>query len=64
MLASDEPSDILAQLIKLRDNPDLADAIGRAGWELVQEKLNWPVVSRETLSVFSRSMQLRKAGKR
>jgi len=63
MLASDDPSDILALLIKLRDNPDLAHALGRAGWELVQEKLNWPVVSRETLSVFDQSMKRRQSGK-
>jgi glycosyltransferase involved in cell wall biosynthesis len=49
LLTSDNPSEILAQLVRLRDDKDLADSVGRAGWELVQEKLNWPHVARQTL---------------
>ncbi|MDK8464266.1 glycosyltransferase [Marinobacter sp. SS13-12] len=59
LLSSDEPADILAQLLRLRDDPDLAEAVGRAGWELVQEKLNWPNVARETLDTFQQSIQRR-----
>lgn len=60
LLASDEPSEILELLTKLRDNPDLAKKIGRNGWNLVQEKLNWPVVCDETLEVFVQSLERRK----
>ncbi|MEP1216120.1 MAG: glycosyltransferase [Marinobacter sp.] len=59
LLTSDEPADILAQIMKLRDDSGLAMAVGRAGWELVQEKLNWPNVARETLDTFHRSIQRR-----
>jgi len=61
LLTSDEPSEILSRIITLRDNPELAKTIGRNGWELVQEKLNWTVVSRETLSIFHQSIQHRVA---
>lgn len=59
LLTGDEPSEVLCQIIALRDDPELAKMIGRNGWHLVQERLNWTVVCRETLSIFHQSIQRR-----
>lgn len=56
LLTGDAPSDILSQLIRLRDDRDLAQSIGLAGWQLVQEKLNWPHVAKQTADVFDRCL--------
>lgn len=57
LLTGDKPEDILAQLVRLRDEKPLAQTIGNAGWELVQQKRNWPEVARQTLGVFEKATE-------
>lgn len=56
LLCSDDPSDILSKLLSLRDNPDMAAAIGHQAWERVQSDYNWPRNVAATLNMFQRAL--------
>lgn len=56
LLCRNEPRAILDKVIFLRDNPELATAIGRRGWERIQTDFNWLNNARETLSLFDRAL--------
>lgn len=52
LLCDDTADDILNQLIRLRDDPELAARLGRAGWELVQQERSWKHNADSTLDLF------------
>ncbi|MEX2475914.1 glycosyltransferase family 4 protein [Marinobacter sp.] len=52
LLCSDDPRDILDQLVFLRDNRDAAAEIARNGWRNIQRGLSWQNNVNETLRVF------------
>lgn len=52
LLCGDTADDILNQLIRLRDDPELAARVGRAGWELIQHERSWKHNADETLELF------------
>lgn len=54
LLCSDSAEDILQQFIKLKDAPELAARMGRSGWNLIQQDMNWKNNAKKTLDVFER----------
>lgn len=52
LLCDDTPDGILDQLIALRDNPQKAAKVGRRGWDLIQQGMNWKQNARTTLELF------------
>jgi glycosyltransferase involved in cell wall biosynthesis len=64
LLTSDDPEDVLSHIIRLRDDKHFAEAVGRAGWAIVQDLLNWPRVARETIKMFERAVERREPKRR
>jgi len=59
LLCSDSAEDVLAQLKTIRDNPEFAQELGNAGWQMIQNGRSWPDNVTETLKVFSRLLEER-----
>lgn len=53
LLCSDEPDDILEQLVRLKDNPDFSRQLGYAGWQMIQNGRAWKDNVIHTLGLFS-----------
>jgi glycosyltransferase involved in cell wall biosynthesis len=52
LLCVNDPRDILDKLLYLRDHPEEAASIGRAGWECIQSEFNWQRNVTQTLQIF------------
>lgn len=61
LLCDDTADNILDQLIRLRDDPDLAARLGRAGWDLIQQDMSWKHNANKTLELFQRLTENRSA---
>ncbi|MDX1559709.1 MAG: glycosyltransferase family 4 protein [Marinobacter sp.] len=57
LLCSDSPDDILDQLIRLRDDPDLARRVGTAGREMIQQSRSWSDNVSASLNIFKRLLE-------
>lgn len=57
LLCSDSPDDILDQLIRLRDNPELAHNLGVAGWQMIQQGRSWTDNVNATVNIFQRLLE-------
>ncbi|WP_417566825.1 glycosyltransferase family 4 protein [Marinobacter sp.] len=57
LLCSDSPDDILAQLMTLRDDPELRRRLGFAGWQMIQKGRSWSDNVNTTLDVFTRQLE-------
>lgn len=52
LLCDDTADGILDQLIHLRDDPELAARLGRAGWNMIQREMSWKHNADSTLALF------------
>ncbi|WP_273208562.1 glycosyltransferase family 4 protein [Marinobacter subterrani] len=59
LLCSDSPDDILAQLMNLRDDRELALRLGSAGRQLIQQGRSWSDNVVATLDIFTRLLETR-----
>jgi len=58
VLCENNQQDIFRKLVYLRDNPELAEIIGRKGWERVQTEFSWRNNVIATLHVFERLLEV------
>lgn len=61
LLCGDTADDILDQLIRLRDDPQLAAKLGRAGWDLIQEDMSWKHNANKSLELFQKLTENKRA---
>lgn len=52
LLCDDSADGILDQLIRLKDDPELAARLGRVGWNMIQREMSWKHNSNTTLALF------------
>ncbi|MDX1559501.1 MAG: glycosyltransferase family 4 protein [Marinobacter sp.] len=57
LLCTDSPENILDQLIKLRDDPELARRLGTAGRQMIQQSRSWSDNVSATLNIFTRLLE-------
>ncbi|GGC72834.1 glycosyltransferase family 4 protein [Marinobacter halophilus] len=57
LLCTDAPENILAQLMTLRDDPELARRLGFAGWQMIQNGRSWADNVSTTLDTFTRLLE-------
>jgi len=48
LLCDNHPEDILNKLMQLQARPERASQLGMAGWQRIQQELNWPENARRT----------------
>jgi glycosyltransferase involved in cell wall biosynthesis len=53
-LIENDPHRLLDTILECRQDRDRLEAMGRRGWQKIQERFNWPRVVDETLEVLSR----------
>jgi len=52
VLCENDPQDIFNKLVYLKENQELAESIGRTGWERIQSDFNWKCNAQKTLHIF------------
>jgi len=53
LLSSQEPKELADKMLQLLSDPEAAAAMGRAGWQKVQEKYSWERLAEKTLGVYT-----------